>query len=185
MSHLSFLQLLHLMLPGVVLAAVVFAAVYVPRRRRLDRMGLVSAPLREVLLLAFFVYCGAMVALMCFPYDFDLLNVLANGYDKPFFQAGDISVRFLNSLQHSRLLFWANVLMYVPLGFFPPLLWRERHWYGALLVAVMIPSIVENWQLFVGRTFDVEDLLLNSMGVMLGWFIWLFVERPALHCEEK
>ena len=77
MSHLSFLQLLHLMLPGVVLAAVVFAAVYVPRRRRLDRMGLVSAPLREVLLLAFFVYCGAMVALMCFPFALFSYTTLA------------------------------------------------------------------------------------------------------------
>ncbi len=179
------LSYLHIVLPFAVLGALVFAAVYVPRRRRLDRMGLESSLLREGLLLAFFAYCGALLALLFLPDGFDLLKVLAHGYDEPFFRAGDISFRFMQSLRHSRLMLWGNILVMVPLGFFPPLLWRDRHWYGALLLAVAFPAIAENWQLFIGRTFDVEDLILNAMGVMLGWLLWNALERPAAHCVEK
>jgi glycopeptide antibiotics resistance protein len=181
----TLLYYLYIVLPFAVLGALVFAAVYVPRRRRLDRMGLESSLLREGLLLAFYAYCGALFVLLFLPDEFDLLKVLAHGYGKPFFRPGDISTRFLLSLRHSRLMLWGNILVMVPLGFFPPLLWRDRHWYGALLLAVMVPAIAENWQLFIGRTFDVDDLLLNAMGIMLGWLLWNFLERPAAHCEEK
>ena len=125
----------------------------------------------------------AMVLLL--PADFDLINVLREGYEGPFFRNGSVSLQFLRTTHFSRQVFWANVLAFVPFGFCPALLWREGRWYKALIAAFAIPAVVENWQLLVGRTFDVDDFLLNFAGVMLGFVLWRFLDRPTLHCEEE
>ena len=60
-----------------------------------------------------------------------------------------------------------NVLLFVPLGFFLA--------YGsvfrtakALTVGLFVAVLVEAWQSLVGRTFDIDDVILNGIGVVLG-----------------
>ncbi len=179
------LRHLHIMLPGAVMALALFAAALPLRRRRLKRLGLRSAPWREAVLALFWAWCGAMAMVLFFPSDFDLLNVLRQGYAGPFFRPGDMNLQLFRTFRFSKVTLAANVLLFLPFGFCPALLWRESRWWKALLIAVVIPVVVENWQLFIGRCFDADDLMLNTLGAMLGWFFWHFFEKPTLYCEER
>ena len=173
------------MVPGALLALLLFAAFLPARRRRLARLGLVSSRRRETVLALFWTWCGAMAMMLFFPPDFDVLNVLRFGYEGPFFRPGATNLRLMQTLHYGLGVFIANVMMFIPFGFCPALLWRRSRWWNALLIAAAIPVVVENWQIHIGRSFDVDDLLLNTVGAMLGWAIWHLCKRPTLFCEEK
>ncbi|AUI62511.1 VanZ family protein [Amycolatopsis sp. BJA-103] len=69
-----------------------------------------------------------------------------------------------------------NVLLFVPLGFFARTLWK-RGLIGTTLIGLAASLLIEITQLtanfgtapHVYRIFDVDDLLNNTGGAMLGW----------------
>lgn len=67
-----------------------------------------------------------------------------------------------------------NVLLFVPLGIFLPLLFSPfRVWWKALVYTFVILLLVETAQLLSRLgTCDVDDLLLNIVGAFLGWLLW-------------
>lgn len=72
-----------------------------------------------------------------------------------------------------------NVLAFVPLGFMLPTIWEGwRHWYLIVPFGFMVSLLVEMIQLTtkVG-TFDVDDLLLNSVGAWIGYVLFFIVYR--------
>ena len=46
-------------------------------------------------------------------------------------------------------------------------------WYKAVVIALGVTCLIESWQFFIGRAFDVDDLMLNALGGMAGWGLWL------------
>lgn len=91
--------------------------------------------------------------------------------------------REIHNLSHSNasssINLIGNILAFIPLGIFLPKLLTLR---GASFVKVSLLSLglslcfeVTQLLLFIG-TFDVDDLILNTFGGMMGYFIWrLFV----------
>ncbi|MGN1015167.1 MAG: VanZ family protein [Butyricicoccus sp.] len=68
--------------------------------------------------------------------------------------------------------FGMNVLLFVPLGFFVPLLWRRgRSLGGILLTGFLFSALIEGAQLFCLRATDVNDLIANTAGAVIGWLI--------------
>ncbi len=67
-----------------------------------------------------------------------------------------------------------NVVMFVPLGALLP--WcaeRLRRWWKTMLAAAACITAVELVQLFSLRgTCDMDDLILNLVGVLAGWLLW-------------
>ena len=66
-----------------------------------------------------------------------------------------------------------NVLLFVPLGIFLPSLWRTITWRGVLAVALALSLALEESQLFVIGTPDVDDVILNSLGAVLGYCVFI------------
>jgi glycopeptide antibiotics resistance protein len=66
-----------------------------------------------------------------------------------------------------------NVLLLLPLGLFGPLArpWLRR-WWRVLLVAAAFSVCIELIQLGIpDRSADVDDVLLNTVGAMLGYVL--------------
>ena len=67
-----------------------------------------------------------------------------------------------------------NVAMTIPFGFLLPLIWKEfRKSYLVTLVGFGFSLIIEILQLFNHRVSDVDDLLMNTIGAIVGFGIWL------------
>ena len=66
----------------------------------------------------------------------------------------------------------ANIGIFVPIGFFPALLWRGWRWWKSLLLGLGSSLTIEFIQFFIGRNTDIDDVTLNTAGAMLGY--WLF-----------
>ena len=69
-----------------------------------------------------------------------------------------------------------NVLLLVPMGFLLPLLYdRMRSWNKIFLLGVTFSMTLEMVQYLLGRTADIDDVLLNSLGILLGYAAWRVV----------
>lgn len=60
-----------------------------------------------------------------------------------------------------------NVLLFVPLGFFLAF-GRKLRSGKAVAIGLLGALAVETWQLLVGRTVDIDDVILNGIGVAGG-----------------
>jgi glycopeptide antibiotics resistance protein len=66
-----------------------------------------------------------------------------------------------------------NIALFVPIGFLVPLVYRKITWKKTLALAVSTGLIIEGMQLiFRVGIFDIDDVILNGLGVMIGY--WIF-----------
>lgn len=68
-----------------------------------------------------------------------------------------------------------NVILFLPLGFLVPFLWRSwRLQNRVMTLGFMVSLSIEILQMFCARATDVDDLLMNTMGAVLGYlfFCW-------------
>ena len=61
-----------------------------------------------------------------------------------------------------------NVLMLIPFGFLAPLLWEKLRGWRVLPVGLGFILAIELLQPLTGRSFDIDDILLNFLGVAIG-----------------
>jgi glycopeptide antibiotics resistance protein len=76
---------------------------------------------------------------------------------------------------------FGNVLIFVPFGFMEPLASKKRSFWTTLVDGCLVSLSVEIFQFItkVGR-FDVDDLMLNTTGVALGYvcfLVWNAIRR--------
>ena len=66
-----------------------------------------------------------------------------------------------------------NIVLLVPIGFLAPLIYRNLTWKRSLSLGVAAGLTIEVMQtvLHVG-IFDIDDVILNALGVMIGY--WAF-----------
>lgn len=63
-----------------------------------------------------------------------------------------------------------NVLMFAPVGFFAPILYQKYNSLGkTALVGASISLLVEFSQMFLARGTDTDDVILNTLGAVLGY----------------
>lgn len=74
-----------------------------------------------------------------------------------------------------------NVVMFVPLGYFPAHIFPQmRRFFRMLLLSIGVIVAVELTQLATGLgSCDIDDLILNLPGVILGWLLW------RVSCRKK
>lgn len=80
------------------------------------------------------------------------------------------SVAFLNLA--------ANVALFVPLGFLAPLAGeRSRRLRSVLVLGVTVSLFIEVSQFLIGRSADIDDVILNVIGAGIGYGAWLVAQR--------
>lgn len=72
-----------------------------------------------------------------------------------------------------------NIVAFMPMGFFIPILYRnKRHLLEVLFFSSLISLIVEFLQYrFVVGSFDVDDIILNTLGGGVGYIMFLIIYR--------
>lgn len=159
-------------LVGGMLAIVAFVPVAVLRYRRAGRLR----PLDLLVLLAIALYATALwsYTLVPLPETDSFKCVPANlrplGFLDDIRKAGGLSLGNRALLQAA-----FNIVLFLPLGFFLRVLWRRGVLIGTLvgfLVSLTIEFTQRTglWGLFhcAYRVFDVDDLIMNTTGALLG-----------------
>lgn len=66
----------------------------------------------------------------------------------------------------------ANILLFLPFGILYPLFHRHSSWQRTLLLGFLTSLLIENIQPFMDRSFDLNDLVLNTLGVALSTLVF-------------
>ena len=68
--------------------------------------------------------------------------------------------------------------MFMPIGFCIPLLWNVSK-KKVILIGAGISLFIESIQLFLRRGTDIDDLILNTVGVGLGLVVYILVSKKC------
>ena len=81
---------------------------------------------------------------------------------------------YLRNVRHAVVNLVGNVVMFIPLGYFlPKLSTKKRGFWGTMLAGAGLILAVEVMQLLtLLGSCDVDDLILNMVGVLLGFLLW-------------
>ena len=172
------------MLPLAAAALLVFGLTRPWRRKNALR--------REAAMAFFVAYCAGLAALTLFPANFWTFSgqskfflflpwnvVMSNlAYLPPMLEPFHEIRRVLQGGSYWGIFLLAgNIIMFMPIGFFPALLWKNWRWWKSLLAGFCTSCTIEFVQLFVGRSTDIDDVILNTTGALAGFgLFWILKE---------
>ncbi len=78
-----------------------------------------------------------------------------------------------------------NVLMFVPMGLLLPFILKKNRFFEVVRFGVTTILAIEIIQPFIGRSFDIDDILCNTMGVMVGFLCFFIVRKIAPSFVDK
>ncbi len=88
-------------------------------------------------------------------------------------QTRQINLIPFSDADYSPVGYGLNVLLFVPLGFLLPLIWSAFRRIGSVLAfGFSLSLLIELSQLLNNRSTDIDDLILNTAGTMLGFALF-------------
>ncbi len=77
-----------------------------------------------------------------------------------------------------------NIILFIPFGFFVAHLMKSKKLYPTLVVSMITSIVIEYTQLKIGRTFDIDDIILNISGGFLGYLIYIIIDTLEDHMPQ-
>lgn len=68
---------------------------------------------------------------------------------------------------------FGNILIFIPFGLFIASYLKSKKVFSVFFVSLITSSFVELVQLRVGRSFDIDDIILNVLGSVLGYLLYV------------
>lgn len=166
------------------------------RKHRRIRRGREAGPYRERALLLLFMFLSGLLYLTLTPPELEYFFQTGRWVFPPGipFQGGVNLIPLVESFRLFRFYldkgmwnailinFPGNIVMFLPVGFFAGLLMDKPCWWKGTFCAFALSLFIEVSQLFVARGTDVDDLILNTLGGLAGYGLFLLARRlwPAL-----
>lgn len=146
---------------------------------------------REILYLIFICYIVGLFNLVLVPINFWNIiwyNIFYNFNENPFAGIFDFSYNFIPTIYKIiigeytpdswvKAMIAGNFLMFIPMGILLSLCFENVNKKNIFKYAVLIPLAIEVLQLVVGRSFDIDDLVMNFLGIVIGYFIVELVKK--------
>lgn len=146
---------------------------------------------KEILYLIFICYIVGLFNLVLVPINFWNIiwyNIFYNFNENPFAGIFDFSYNFIPTIYKIiigeyalgswvKTMIIGNIFMFVPMGILLSLCLKNINKKKMFKYAILIPLAIEAMQLVVGRSFDIDDLLMNFLGIVIGYFIVELVKK--------
>lgn len=69
-----------------------------------------------------------------------------------------------------------NIILFIPFGFFVSSIIKSKKPFAIISVSLICSLTIELTQYLIGRTFDIDDIILNLSGCTLGYLAYLIIE---------
>lgn len=77
-----------------------------------------------------------------------------------------------------------NILIFVPFGYFISRYVKPKKILPIIVDALITSVTVETVQLKIGRSFDIDDIILNIVGAIIGYFVYIAFDAIYKHLPE-
>lgn len=110
--------------------------------------------------------------------ELSMLNIIPFKSILAAFTGGGQEVSARNQLLLALINLAGNVFLFVPLGFLLPLTAQKRSRFGVTVgIAAVLSAGIETVQYFIGRSADIDDLLLNVFGAVVGFGLYAILRK--------
>ena len=157
--------------------ALVVGAIYGIIRFRKDEGTPIS---RKMFSCAFVCY---ITGLVCLVVGLDLMGIFWYNLFYPmnssraiawFGGEFDFSLDFFNNISGETI---GNFLMFLPFGIIYPLSQREPTWKKCVIRGLVTVAVIEVLQPIFGRAFDMNDIILNSLGIVVSTTLFMGAKK--------
>lgn len=123
---------------------------------------------KEILMLGFIMYVIALFEVVTFQ-------------DVSWSSSNFIPFKEMLRYEFGTKLFFKNVvgnmIMFIPFGFFTSYFLKFKKIYSVFILTLLTSITIETTQLLIGRVFDIDDILLNILGGLIGYFIFKIIYK--------
>lgn len=77
-----------------------------------------------------------------------------------------------------------NILLFIPLGYFATSYCRIKGLGGITIVSLLSSLSIELVQKFIGRSFDIDDIILNVVGGIIGFLLYTALTAIRNHLPK-
>ena len=74
-----------------------------------------------------------------------------------------------------------NIILFIPFGFFITYYANIKNIGSAFFTTVAASIVIETVQYFIGRSFDIDDIILNVVGGLLGFLLFVALDAVKKH----
>lgn len=90
------------------------------------------------------------------------------------------AIVYLGFWQPFYINFLGNIILFVPIGFLLPLVFKKMEFFPlTVLVGFFLSLFIEIMQLPQHRSSDVDDLWLNTLGALIGYLLYMYVKKKV------
>ena len=128
---------------------------------------------KELLMLSFIIYVLCLFQVVTFQ---DAVNWSSNNFIpfKEIFRYDFGSRLFIKNVV-------GNVLMFMPFGFFASYYLENKRPWLTIFLTIIASFSIELVQMVIGRVFDVDDIMLNILGGLLGYLCYFLLVKISKH----
>lgn len=69
-----------------------------------------------------------------------------------------------------------NIIMFIPFGFFASYFLKSKKLTLPLILTIILTCTIETVQYYIGRVFDIDDIILNVIGGIIGFLLYVVVD---------
>ncbi len=77
-----------------------------------------------------------------------------------------------------------NIIIFIPFGYFIADYIKSKNIFPALFISGIVSTTVEFVQLNIGRAFDIDDIILNICGGIVGYLIYVAWQAVKNHLPK-
>ncbi len=77
-----------------------------------------------------------------------------------------------------------NIVLFIPFGYFVSDYLKAKRIHHILIVSILISLTAETIQYKIGRAFDVDDIILNVIGAILGFMFYISIQAIKNHLPK-
>ena len=77
-----------------------------------------------------------------------------------------------------------NIILFIPFGLFVSYIMKTRKIIPIILISIVTSATIEYTQMQIGRTFDIDDILLNLIGGLIGYLVYLVFNILESHLPK-
>ena len=77
-----------------------------------------------------------------------------------------------------------NILLFIPLGYFVTSYCKIKNLGTISIVTLLSSVVIEVVQHFIGRSFDVDDIILNVVGGIIGYLLYISLNAIRNHLPK-
>lgn len=120
----------------------------------------------EIMLILFIIYLLILFSIVTYPVNEYGLNNFNLFEEIRRYKFG--SMLFMQNIL-------GNVLMFIPFGMFLNAYFNIKR-LPLFFITIIYSLAIEITQLIIGRVFDIDDILLNLIGSIIGWYLSKYIK---------